>query len=184
MLDTLLYVHQPFLVKKASYISDIIQMRPRTNGTCLRMVRPHSKRAAAAGSDVCPRREGVRTVLYTIASSPSNKRRADAAGSRHLCFGDRFARQAVRNGGSSLCTAQYSALIDHVIPCKCKYQNIWKNDPRAIEVLRRDGDIRPSVPFSHRFRAFTTVSFFFYNAVLTEEEVIPRRNWTSWIKEK
>jgi hypothetical protein len=24
-----------------------------------------------------------------------------------------------------------------------------KNDPRAIEVLRRDGDIRPSVPSSH-----------------------------------
>ena len=44
-------------------------------------VRPHRKRAAAASSDLCPRREGVRTVLRVskIASSPSNRRRADAA---------------------------------------------------------------------------------------------------------
>jgi len=26
--------------------------------------------------------------------------------------------------------------------------------------------------------ASTTVSFFFYNSVLIEEEVLPRRNWT------
>jgi hypothetical protein len=42
-------------------------------------VRPHRKRAAAGGSDLCPRREGVGTVLCKIASSPSNRRRADAA---------------------------------------------------------------------------------------------------------
>jgi hypothetical protein len=48
--------------------------------------------------------------------------------------------------------------------------------PRAIEILRRDGDIRPSVPSSHWFRASTTFSFFFYNSVLTEEEVLPHRN--------
>jgi len=42
-------------------------------------VRPHRKRAAAAGSDLCPRREGVRTVICKIASSPSNRRRADAS---------------------------------------------------------------------------------------------------------
>jgi len=35
-------------------------------------------RAAAAGSDLCSRREGVRTVLCKTASSPSNRRRADA----------------------------------------------------------------------------------------------------------
>jgi len=66
---------------------------------------------------------------------------------------------------SSLCTSQYSALIDHVFPQNTlqTYENIWKNDPRAIEVLRRDGDISPSVPSSHWFRASTIVSFFFYN---------------------
>jgi len=42
-------------------------------------VRPHRKRAAAAGSNLCPRRECFRNVLRKIASSPSNKRRADAA---------------------------------------------------------------------------------------------------------
>ena len=42
-------------------------------------VRPHRKLAAAAGSDLCPRREGFRNVLRKIASSPSNRRRADAA---------------------------------------------------------------------------------------------------------
>jgi len=42
-------------------------------------VRAHRKRAAAAGSDLCPRRESVRTVLCKTASSPSNIRRADAA---------------------------------------------------------------------------------------------------------
>jgi len=42
-------------------------------------VRPHRKRAAAAGSNLCPWREGVRTVLCKIASSPSNRRQADAA---------------------------------------------------------------------------------------------------------
>jgi hypothetical protein len=41
--------------------------------------RPHRKRAAAAGSDLCPRREGVRTVLHKTALSPSDRRRADAA---------------------------------------------------------------------------------------------------------
>ena len=53
-----------------------------------------------------PRREVVRTVLRKIALSPSNRRRTDAAdqtrsraGSGHLCFGDRFTRRAVRNGG-------------------------------------------------------------------------------------
>jgi len=46
--------------------------------TCLR-VRPHRKRAAAAGSDLCPRREGVGTPLCKIVSSPSNRRRANAA---------------------------------------------------------------------------------------------------------
>ena len=54
-----------------------------------------------------------------------------------------------------------------------------KNDPRATEVPRRDGDIRPTVPSSLLFRASTTVSFFFYNSVLTSEEVLPHRNWTS-----
>jgi hypothetical protein len=63
-------------------------------------VRSQRKRAAAAGSDLCPRREGVRTVLCMITSSPLNRKRADAAGSGHLCFGARFPRQAVRNGGS------------------------------------------------------------------------------------
>jgi len=51
------------------------------------------------GSDLYLRWEGIRTVLRKIASSPSNRRWADAAGSGHLCFGDRFARQAVQNGG-------------------------------------------------------------------------------------
>jgi len=31
----------------------------------------------AAGSDLCPRREGLQTVLRKTASSPSNRRRAD-----------------------------------------------------------------------------------------------------------
>jgi len=69
---------------------------------------------------------------------------------------------------SSLCTSQYSALIDHVFPRNTlgTYENIWKNDPRAIEVLLRDGDIRPNVPSSHWFRASTTVSYFFCKSVL------------------
>jgi hypothetical protein len=40
---------------------------------------PHRKRTAAANCDLCTRREGFRTVLHKIASSPSNRRRADAA---------------------------------------------------------------------------------------------------------
>jgi hypothetical protein len=52
---------------------------------------------------------------------------------------------------SSLCTSQYSALVDHVFPRNMlgTYENIKKNDPRAIEVLGRDNDIRPNVPSSH-----------------------------------
>ena len=42
-------------------------------------VRPQRKRPAAAGSDLYPRREGVRTALHRNASSPSSGRRADAA---------------------------------------------------------------------------------------------------------
>ena len=42
-------------------------------------VRPHRTGAAAADSGLCPRREGPRTVLRKIVSSPSNRRRADAA---------------------------------------------------------------------------------------------------------
>ena len=42
-------------------------------------VQPHRKRAVAAGSDLCPQREGVRTALCKITSSPSNRWRADAA---------------------------------------------------------------------------------------------------------
>ena len=125
-------------------------------------VRPHRKRAAAAGSDLFPRREGVRTLLCKIASSPSNRRLADAADRGHLCFGDRFSRREVRNGG----------------------RIHWKNDTRSIEVLRRGGDIRPSVPSPHWFRPSTTLSLFFYNSVLTEEEVLPHRTRTSLITEK
>jgi len=40
---------------------------------------PHRKRAAAAGSDLCPWRKDLRTVLRKTASSPSNRRRADVA---------------------------------------------------------------------------------------------------------
>ena len=40
---------------------------------------PHRKRAAAARSDLCPRREGLRTVLRKTALSLSNRRRADVA---------------------------------------------------------------------------------------------------------
>jgi hypothetical protein len=40
---------------------------------------PHRKRAASADRDLCPRREGVQTVLCKTASSPSNRRRADVA---------------------------------------------------------------------------------------------------------
>jgi hypothetical protein len=42
---------------------------------------PHRKRAAAAGSDLCPRQKGLRSVLRKTASSPSNRRQADA---RHI----------------------------------------------------------------------------------------------------
>ena len=42
-------------------------------------VRPHRTWAAAAGSGLCPRRADFRTVLHTIASSPSNRTRAAAA---------------------------------------------------------------------------------------------------------
>jgi hypothetical protein len=42
-------------------------------------VRSHRKRTAAANCDLWPRREGFRTVLRKIASSPSNRRQADAA---------------------------------------------------------------------------------------------------------
>jgi len=69
---------------------------------------------------------------------------------------------------SSLCTSQFSALMDHLFPRNTlrTYENIWRNDPRAIEVLRRDGEIRPIIFSSHWFRASTTASFFFYNSVL------------------
>jgi hypothetical protein len=43
------------------------------------MVRPHRKRATAAGSDLCPRLEGFRTLLCKTASYSSNRRRTDAA---------------------------------------------------------------------------------------------------------
>ena len=62
-------------------------------------VRPHRTRATAGGSDLCPRREAIRTVLCKTASSPSDRRRTDAADSVHSCFGDRFASRAVQNGG-------------------------------------------------------------------------------------
>jgi hypothetical protein len=42
-------------------------------------VQLHREQATVAGSDLCPRREGVRTVLRKTASSSSNRRRADAA---------------------------------------------------------------------------------------------------------
>ena len=37
---------------------------------------PHRKRPAAAGSELCPRREGLRTILRKTASSPSNRKTA------------------------------------------------------------------------------------------------------------
>jgi hypothetical protein len=40
---------------------------------------PYIKRAAAAGSDLCPRQEGLQTVARKTASSPSNRRWAEAA---------------------------------------------------------------------------------------------------------
>jgi hypothetical protein len=52
---------------------------------------------------------------------------------------------------SLLCTPQYSALIDHVfLETHSGHTKIFeKNNPHAIEVLRGDGDICPSIPFSH-----------------------------------
>jgi len=132
-------------------------------------VRPHRTRATAGGSDLCPGREGVRTVLCKTASSASNRRRADAADSGHLCFGDRFARRAVRNGG------------------RIHWKINWKSvEARVLVRYRSPGVQEPcekSVPSSHWFRTSTTVSFLFYTSVLTEE-VLPHRKWTSRIKEK
>jgi hypothetical protein len=59
------------------------EVSTRFHGSILK-VRSHRKRAAAASSDLCPQREGARTVLCKTASSPSNRRRA-AAASSDLC---------------------------------------------------------------------------------------------------
>ena len=141
----------------------------------LYMALPYFAHCLVRFGNTLPRRQGVRTVLCKIESSASNRRRADAADQSRsrpaadICFGDRFARRTTRDGG----------------------RNHWKVNWKSAGLLVRlkfyaeiDGDIRPSVPPSHWFRASTTV-FFFYNSVLIEEEeVLPHRNWTSWIKKK
>jgi hypothetical protein len=60
------------------FTKDFITVRARALEPESLNVRPHRKRAAATGSDLCPRREGVRTVLCKKSSSPSNRTRADA----------------------------------------------------------------------------------------------------------
>jgi len=72
--------YQEFTAITRNYEDEYIGHNMLTAYLLVRLrVRPHRKRAAAAGSDLCPRREGVRILLCKIASSPSNRRRADAA---------------------------------------------------------------------------------------------------------
>jgi hypothetical protein len=72
------------LVYKVLLLGETCKTSPRSlafrsrKTPCVRAL-PHRTRAAATGSDLCLRREGFRTVLRKIASSPSNRRRADAA---------------------------------------------------------------------------------------------------------
>jgi len=132
---------------------------------------PHRRRAAVAGSDLCPRREGVRTVLCKTASSPSNRRRADKADQSRLRRAtDICVLETDLSGGK------------YRMVGRIKWKINWKSV--GVCILVQYGDIRPCVPSSQWSRASTTVIFFFYNSVLTAEEVLPHRNWTSWIKEK
>jgi len=63
-----------------SYCLQVDRILPKLPAADGRLrVWPHRKRAAAAGSDSCPRREGLRTVLRKTASFPWDWRRAGAA---------------------------------------------------------------------------------------------------------
>jgi len=99
-------------------------------------VRPHRERAAAAGSDLCPRREGVRTVLCKTASSPSNRRRADAADqSRSRRAADICVLETDIPGGQYGMAEEFTEKL------------IEKS--AGVRVLVRYSYIRRSVPSSH-----------------------------------
>ena len=112
-------------------------------------VRPHRKWAAAAGSDLFPRREGFRTVLCKTALSPSNRSLADAADqSRTRRTADICVLETDLSGGQYGMAEEFTEkLIEKVRECvflydigHLEYKNLTK---------RAEGYIRPSALSSH-----------------------------------
>jgi hypothetical protein len=140
----------------------------------------HTESGLPRRATICARGGKAFELYYVRLHQPRpHRKRAAAAGQSRsrraadICVGDRFARRAVGNCGRIHWKFNWK-----VRECVFLYDT---SHPEYKNLVKKIWS--PSVPSSHWFRAPTTISFFFYNSVLTEE-VLPHRNWTSWIKEK
>ena len=131
-------------------------------------VRPHRRWAAAAGNDQCPWREGFRTVLWKIAVSPSNRRRAEATDqSRSQRAADICVLETDLPGGQD---GMGEELTETLIE---KVRGYVRLNVYAETVI-----FAQAFPLLIDFVHPPPSPFFFYNSVLTKEEV-HHRNWTS-----